>query len=146
MLLPEGPGAGQAVSVLSWLRERDLHPPPPPTLASEAAAAGQNPRGGSPHWALCLRWEPCGPHGPSQGPTVPTPAGPPRGRARLGNLAHWRPLASLPSGHAEPTYESFLLTRQTRDRGPCPRGCGSLDVAGVLGPSPGTVHTPIAQA
>lgn len=52
--------------------------------------AGQSPRGGSLHWALCLRWEPCSPHGPSQGPTVPAPAGPPRGQAWLGNLAHGR--------------------------------------------------------
>lgn len=67
-------------------------PTPPPALANEAAAAGQGPRSQSPHWTLCLRWEPCGPHGPSQGPTVPAPAGPPGGQAWLGNLAHWRPL------------------------------------------------------
>lgn len=73
-----------------WLREHDLTGCPTPISCQPGSCSWAELRGRSPHWFLCAWWEPCSPHGPSQGPSVPASGGPSWGQAQLGNLACWQ--------------------------------------------------------
>lgn len=78
---------------------------PTPVSCQPGSCSWAELRSWGPHWALCPWWEPCSPHGLSQGPSVPAPGGPPWARPSWETWHVGGFLAILPTGHSESTQE-----------------------------------------